>query len=87
MPSFHLTQGRHDKITCLLWHGADVNLPDGQGLTPLSQAAALSSEEGPRILKALIRAGAKLDGDTTHNIKKPALFRACLESAHHENLR
>ena len=48
-------------IEKLIAHGADVNIPDSAGITPLAEAIALESDGGGGIFGILIRAGAKID--------------------------
>jgi len=57
-------------LNLLLDHGADPNMSDGNGLSPLSYAVDLATLTGPEPFKRLVAAGARLDergprGETT----------------------
>lgn len=49
--------GRYEIVRCLLAHGADPNLTDGQGMTPLAWAAKVD-HGNVRVLEALLDANA-----------------------------
>ena len=48
-------------IEKLISHGADINIPDSTGITPLAEAIALGNDGGGDIFGILIQAGAKID--------------------------
>ncbi|MBQ7649348.1 MAG: ankyrin repeat domain-containing protein [Victivallales bacterium] len=48
-------------IAKLISHGADANIPDFHGITPLAEAIALGNDGGGGVFDMLIQAGAKID--------------------------
>jgi ankyrin repeat protein len=67
--------GNLPAVEALLAAGADPNRPDGEGTLPLAEAATSPWREGSDMVRALLGAGARVEGEIAADLVTQAAFR------------